>query len=123
MAAYSPTMREKYHAARRRVLLRCGAERNATAARVSISPAERGGFRLHEGRAEDLHTAAVTREFCAVCGTHMITRRPGRRKASRSILLRTACPPSTACRRDNSSNQPRRWHCSERSAKGAGTTD
>ena len=66
---------------------------------------------------------AVTREFCAVCGTHMITRRPGRRKASRSILLRTACPPSTACRRDNSSNQPRRWHCSKRSAKGAGTTD
>jgi len=90
---------------------------------------------------------AVTREFCAVCGTHMITRRPGlppvvlkgrwtilqsmaarkwrpsRRKASRSILLRTACPPLTACRRGNSSNQPRRGHCSERSAKGVGTTD
>ena len=77
---------------------------------------------------------AVTREFCAVCGTHMISRRPGlrpvvlkigtldvlqsmaarkrrssRQKVSLSISLRTACPPLKACRRANSSNQPRRW--------------
>ena len=72
---------------------------------------------------------AVTREFCAACGTHMITRRPGlppvvlkigtlddpavyggaqmaisQRKASLSISSRTACPPLKACRRANSSN-------------------
>ncbi|MGB8235772.1 MAG: GFA family protein [Pseudolabrys sp.] len=77
---------------------------------------------------------AVTREFCAVCGTHMISRRLGlrpvvlkigtlddpsvyaarkrrssRQKVSLSISLRTACPPLKACRRANSSNQPRRW--------------
>ena len=77
---------------------------------------------------------AVTREFCAVCGTHVMSRRPGLRpvvlkigtlddpsiyggaqkaiftaKVSLSISLRTACPPLKACRRVNSSNQPRRW--------------
>ena len=36
--------------------------------------------------------------------------RSSRRKVSLSISLRTACPPLKACRRANSSNQPRRWH-------------
>ena len=78
---------------------------------------------------------AVTREFCAACGTHLISRRPGlppvvlkigtlddpsvyaarkwrssRRKVSLSISSRTACAPLQACRRVNSSNQLRRWH-------------
>src|ERR1700730_9924072 len=83
---------------------------------------------------------AVTREFCAVCGTHMITPRPGlppvvlkigtlddpsvyggpiwrssRRKVSLSISLRTACPPLKACRRANRSHQPGRWCAQSRS--------
>ena len=33
-----------------------------------------------------------------------------RQKVSLSISLQMACPPLKACRRANSSNQPRRWH-------------
>jgi hypothetical protein len=41
-----------------------------------------GGFRYTKGRAKgfqrkDLGAAAVTREFCADCGTHLLTRTPG----------------------------------------------
>src|SRR5215470_2422291 len=39
------------------------------------------GIRLHERRPKTYtrpdKADAVTREFCAVCGTHLITRRPG----------------------------------------------
>jgi hypothetical protein len=72
---------------------------------------------------------AVTREFCAVCGTHMITRRPGlppvvlkigtltilqsmaarkwqssRRNVSHSISSPQACPSLKDCRRADDSN-------------------
>src|SRR5436190_7493602 len=74
---------------------------------------------------------AVTREFCAVCGTHMISRRPGLRPlvlkigtldnpsiyggAQKAIFTAEGQPfhliadgelPLKACPRANSSNQP-----------------
>jgi hypothetical protein len=73
-------------------------------------------------------TDAVTREFCALCGTHMTTRRPGLRPVVLKIgtldnpsvyggaqmaiftaegqLLRPACLPLKGCRHANNSNQP-----------------
>ena len=46
-----------------------------------LMPAQ--GFYLYQRYAEDLHAArqvdAVTREFCATCGAHTISRRPGLR--------------------------------------------
>ena len=77
---------------------------------------------------------AVTREFCAVCGTHMISRRPGLRPvvlkigtldnplvyggAQKAIftaegqpfhLIADGVPAFKGLRRANASHQPRRW--------------
>ena len=51
---------------------RPGAERNAPLPRMPVHLRRRTEY-VHADAGE----RAVTREFCAACGTHLITRRPG----------------------------------------------
>jgi hypothetical protein len=71
-----------------------------------LMPAE--GFRYTKGAPQTYRRPdkpdAVTREFCAACGTHLITRRPAcRRSSSRSAPSTT--PRSTAAPRWRSSRR------------------
>jgi hypothetical protein len=93
-----------------------------------------GGFKYTKGTPKTFTRSdlekPVTREFCAECGTHLVTRRPGlpavilkvgtlddpslfgehaqmaiysRGQASRSTASPTACQPSSACHTKRSS--------------------